>query len=96
MWLASELRDIDAIVQPDEGKNLVLTIDLRFQQASDAILKKEINFWNTYFYGNSGQIRISSGVAIAINPKTGEILSMVSWPTYENNRFAAIHPGILL
>ncbi len=89
----AELRDIEAIVQPEEGKNLVLTIDLRFQQASDAILKKEINFWNTYFYGNSGQIRISSGVAMAINPQTGEVLSMVSWPTYENNRFARFIPA---
>ncbi|MBN2045473.1 MAG: hypothetical protein JW757_10670 [Anaerolineales bacterium] len=89
----AELRDVEAIVQPEDGKNLVLTIDLRYQQATDAILKKEINFWNLYFYGNSGQIRISSGVAIAINPKTGEILSMVSWPTYENNRFARFIPA---
>lgn len=87
------LRDIQAIQQPRDGDNLVLTVDLRYQQATDAILKKEINFWNTYFYGNSGQIRISSGVAIAINPQTGEILSMVSWPTYENNRFARLIPA---
>lgn len=86
------LRDIEGIVQPKDGENLVLTVDLRYQQASDAILKKEVNFWNTYFYGNSGEIRISSGVAIAMNPKTGEILSMVSWPTYENNRFARLIP----
>jgi penicillin-binding protein 2 len=87
------LRDIEAIVQPRDGDNLVLTIDLRFQQASEAVLRKEINFWNTYFYGNSGQIRISSGVAIAMNPQTGEILSMVSWPSYENNRFARLIPA---
>lgn len=87
------LRDIEGVVQPKDGYNLVLTIDLRYQQAVDAILKREINFWNTYFYGNSGQIRISSGVAIAINPQTGEILAMVSWPTYENNRFAQIIPS---
>jgi penicillin-binding protein 2 len=86
------IRDIEGIVQPSDGDNLVLTIDLRYQQAVDAILKREINFWNTYFHGNSGQIRISSGVAIAINPQTGEILAMVSWPTYENNRFARLIP----
>jgi len=86
------LRDIEGIIQPKDGDNLILTIDLRFQQASDAILKREINFWNTYFFGNSGEIRISSGVAIAMNPQTGEILSMVSWPSYENNRFARLIP----
>ncbi|HQU37757.1 MAG TPA: penicillin-binding transpeptidase domain-containing protein, partial [Anaerolineales bacterium] len=36
---------------------------------------------------------ISSGVVIAMNPKTGEILAMVSYPTYENNRFARFIPG---
>ncbi|MEJ2484832.1 MAG: penicillin-binding transpeptidase domain-containing protein [Anaerolineales bacterium] len=87
------LRDIEGIVQPEDGDNLILTVDLRYQQATEAILKREINYWNTYFFGNSGEIRISSGVAIAINPKTGEIISMVSWPTYENNRFARVIPS---
>jgi penicillin-binding protein 2 len=27
-----------------------------------------------------------------MNPKTGEILAMVSWPTYENNRMARFIP----
>jgi penicillin-binding protein 2 len=48
-----------------------------------------MNFWNTYF----GTIRISSGVVIAMNPKTGEILAMVSYPSYENNRFARLIPS---
>ncbi|MCB2180269.1 hypothetical protein KQH54_04030 [bacterium] len=89
----AEVRDIEGIAQPVDGDNLVLTVDLRFQQASDAILKREITFWNTWFHGNTGGVRISSGVAIAINPQTGEILAMVSWPTYENNRFAQIIPS---
>ena len=28
------------------------------------------------------------GVVIAMNPQTGEILAMVSLPTYDNNKFA--------
>ena len=87
------LRDIEGVEQPEYGDNLVLTVDLRFQQAADAIVRREINFWNTYFYGNTGQLRISSGVTIAMNPKTGEILAMVSWPSYENNRFARLIPA---
>jgi len=87
------LRDIEGIVQPKDGDNLILSVDLRFQQASEAILEREINFWNTWFHGNSGEIRISSGVAIAMNPQTGEIISMISWPTYENNRFARVIPA---
>jgi penicillin-binding protein 2 len=86
------LRDIEGIVPAQDGHNIVLTIDTRFQAAVEAILMREVNFWNTYFYGYSGQIRISSGVVIAMNPQTGEILAMVSWPTYENNRLARIIP----
>lgn len=83
------LRDVSAVVPPQEGLNLVLTLDMRLQQAADAVIKDEINFWNTYF----GTIRISSGVVIAMNPQTGEVLAMVSWPTYENNRLARIIPA---
>ena len=86
------LRDIEGVAQPNDGLNIVLTIDTRFQLAVDAILHREVNFWNTWFFGNSGQIRISSGVVIAMNPQTGEILAMVSWPTYENNRLARFIP----
>jgi penicillin-binding protein 2 len=32
-------------------------------------------------------------VVIAMNPKTGEILAMVSYPTFENNRMARFIPG---
>ncbi|MCS6906752.1 MAG: penicillin-binding transpeptidase domain-containing protein, partial [Anaerolineales bacterium] len=38
-------------------------------------------------------IRSTSGVVIAMNPKTGEILGMVSYPTYENNRMARFIPA---
>ena len=71
------------------GDNVVLTIDTRLQKAAEAALTDEINYWNTYF----GTLRISSGIVIAMNPKTGEILAMVSWPTFENNRMARFIPG---
>ena len=33
-------------------------------------------------------IGIKRGVVIAMNPQTGEVLAMVSLPTYDNNLFA--------
>lgn len=83
------LRSIEAPELPTPGLNLRLTLDTRFQQASMAILEREINFWNTYLQ----EIRSTSGVVIAINPATGEILAMVSYPTYENNRMARLIPA---
>lgn len=87
------LRNLQPPTPPVPGFNVTLTLDTRLQQAAQADLQREIDFWNHWFYGNTGQQRISSGVVIAMNPKTGEILAMVSWPTYENNRMARLIPS---
>ncbi len=88
-----ELRNLEPPIAPIPGYNVTLTLDTRLQSVAEASLLQEINYWNRYFYGNSGQQRISSGVVIAMNPKTGEILAMVSYPTYENNRMARFIPS---
>ena len=84
-----ELRNLEPPVAAVAGDNITLTIDTRLQAAAEASLMQEINYWNTWF----GRVRISSGVVIAMNPKTGEILAMVSYPTYENNRMARLIPS---
>jgi len=84
-----EMRTIGETQSPVPGESLRLTIDTRLQAATTAIVQREINYWNSYF----GEIRSTSGVAIAINPKTGEILAMVSYPSYENNRMARLIPS---
>ena len=76
-----ELRNLEPPILPEPGYNVTLTLDTRLQAAAQASLQREIDFWNHWFYGNTGQQRISSGVVIAMNPKTGEVLAMVSWPT---------------
>lgn len=83
------LRNLEPPISPTPGNNVVLTIDSRLQKIAEAALVDEINSWNAYY----GNIRISSGVVIAMNPKTGEILAMVNYPTYENNRMARFIPG---
>jgi penicillin-binding protein 2 len=88
-----ELRNLEPPIAPAPGYNVTLTIDTRLQAAAGAALQREIDFWNRWFYGNTGQQRISSGVVIAMNPRTGEILAMVSYPTYENNRMARLIPA---
>ncbi len=88
-----ELRNLEPPIAPTPGYNITLTIDTRLQAAAEASLQREIDFWNRWFYGNTGQQRISSGVVIAMNPRTGEILAMVSYPTYENNRMARLIPA---
>ena len=47
------------------GNNLVLTLDTRLQQAAEAVLIDEIDFWNTF----PGKIRSKSGVGVALKPQ---------------------------
>ncbi len=82
------LRDVIPPVDPLPGLNIKLTIDSRLQSAAESILIREIDEWNAYF----GEERMNSGVVIALNPKTGEVLAMVSYPSYENNRMARVIP----
>ena len=84
------LGNLQAPVDPIPGNNIVLTIDTRLQQATESILKRDIDYWNNVY---NKYYRISSGVVIAMNPKTGEILAMAQYPTYENNRMARIIPA---
>ncbi|MGW8250601.1 MAG: peptidoglycan D,D-transpeptidase FtsI family protein, partial [Anaerolineales bacterium] len=82
------LRPVEELQPVEPGNSIRLTIDTRLQQAATAIIEREIEYWNTYLQS----IRSTSGVVIALNPKTGEILAMVSYPSYENNRMARFIP----
>ncbi|MGD0707675.1 MAG: penicillin-binding protein 2 [Anaerolineaceae bacterium] len=84
------LGDLAAPVAAIPGENIELTIDTRLQAAAQAALVYSLNYWDTWF--NDPQ-KMTKGVVIAMNPKTGEILAMVSWPTYENNRMARLIPA---
>lgn len=83
------LPDIKPPLAVVPGMNLELTIDTRLQEAVTNILTSEIDGWNSWL----GETKMTSGVAIVINPTTGEILAMVSYPTYENNRMARFIPA---
>ena len=84
-----EMRDVLPPLSSSPGYSLRLTIDSRLQQAAEEILRNEMKSWNDYF----GDLRYTSGVVVAANPMTGEILAMVSYPTYENNRMARFIPA---
>lgn len=82
-------RDIEPPRASIPGFNLHLTIDTRLQSLAENILVSEMEWWNL----NLNKIIATSGVVIAINPKTGEILAMVSYPSYENQRLARLIPA---
>ena len=72
-----KLQVLQTIAQPVAGNSLELTIDVQEQRWAEQALK----------WGMS-EANLKRGVVIVMNPQTGEILALVSLPTYDNNLFA--------
>jgi len=70
------------------GQNLRLTLDVELQEAAQAALKMQLDTLNAISLTAGTGVQSERGVVIAINPSTGEILAMVSYPSYDNQRFA--------
>lgn len=66
-----------AYVEPLPGDNLILTIDYNIQKKLEDALTLELKKNNK-----------KKGSAIAMDPRTGEILAMVSFPSFDNNIFS--------
>ena len=67
-----DMESVENIEEGSKGKNIKLTIDLAFQDSVDSLLK---SYFNSELA--NGGARYSEGVyAVALNPKTGAVLSM--------------------
>ncbi len=72
-----KLQVLQTVNEAVAGNSLDLTIDVKEQQYAEQALK----------WGMS-TAKLKRGVVIVMNPQTGEILAMVSLPTYDDNLFA--------
>jgi len=71
--LGREIRELsDDRVEPAEGRRLRLTVDYDLQKAAEDGFKA-LGFW---------------GSAVVLDPRTGEVLALVSLPAYDPNKFA--------
>lgn len=73
-------RILDALLKENEhstrGNDVVLTVDSKIQHITETELEKGIR-----------KMGGERGAAIMMNPQTGEILSMASYPRFDPNRF---------
>jgi penicillin-binding protein 2 len=83
------IRNLDEPIDPIPGDDIYLTIDTRLQAIAREALIDEMEFWNNF----AGRTLSNNGVVIAMSPKTGEVLALVSYPNYENNRMERVIPG---
>ncbi len=89
--------------KPKPGGNVYVTMDLKLQKYAEDAFKRTLEGiqtggtyespWGNYEFGvnkktNSPYKNATSGALVVINVKTGEVLSMVSYPSYDPNLFA--------
>jgi penicillin-binding protein 2 len=91
-WTGRELRQIGVAQEPVAGLNLHLTLDLDLQKTAYAIVDEymELNRQTPRVDEITGERtlpEIEQAVVVALNPNTGEVLAMVNYPTFDNNRF---------
>jgi penicillin-binding protein 2 len=84
----------DTVVEPTAGKNVTLSIDLEFQRAVAEILRAGIQYSNddrnalaAVDPSRTVKKHSGAGAVVAIDPRTGEVLAMVSYPHYDNQLF---------
>jgi cell division protein FtsI (penicillin-binding protein 3) len=66
------------------GKTLELTLDRRIQHIAEDVLARRI-----------AETKSASGLAVVSDPRTGEILALASWPTFNPNAFTRVPKALL-
>jgi penicillin-binding protein 2 len=77
-------RRVRTVGKPDPaqpGHNLMLSLDLDLQRAATEALQEALD-------KSEGFTKATQGVVIAMDPRNGKILALVSLPGYDNNLFA--------
>ncbi len=64
--------DLLSLVEPQPGRNVVLTLDHALQEAAEAALDREQK----------------TGAVVALDPRSGEVLALASRPAFDPNGFA--------
>lgn len=76
----------NTLEDPVDGKDIQLTIDIAIQRQTEALLKQGLD--------NAKSV---SGDAIIIDPNTGAIKAMASYPTYDPAKFFEVtDPGVFI
>jgi len=68
----------DVAVSPESGDSVQLWLDIELQKKLQNSLKGQLE-----------KLGLKKGSAVALDPKTGGVLAMVSFPDYDNNVFSA-------
>ncbi|MBX6341551.1 MAG: penicillin-binding protein 2, partial [Thermomicrobiaceae bacterium] len=91
-WVLKDARGVelaelvDRRRDPEPGYTAVLTIDMDFQKAVTKALQEGIKAADAGAR-KDGKEPVGAGVVVALDPQTGEVLALVSLPTFDNQAF---------
>lgn len=96
-WTGREVRQIGLAQEPVAGLNMHLTLDLDLQILAVEIMRqvmeaREATPERDNVTGVQTLREVRQAAAVAMNPKTGEVLALVSLPTFDNNQFQTSVP----
>ncbi len=80
--LGNTIADLNLMKQPQEGRDLTLSIDHRIQYLAYRALKEQVEKYHA-----------KAGSVVVLDPKTGEILAMANLPSYNPNNRPLEHDG---
>ncbi|MDK2918028.1 MAG: penicillin-binding protein 2 [Candidatus Petromonas sp.] len=90
------VKELDYIEKPKPGKDVYLTIDFELQKVAEESLKHALeeiqkggtfkSKWGDYNYSERFE-HAKAGAVVAVDVKTGEILAMANYPSYQPNLF---------
>ncbi len=64
------------------GYNVRLTLDARLQEVAERVIEEQVAILK------DDEVNTTGASAVAIDPNSGAILAMVSWPSYDPNQFS--------
>lgn len=73
------VEDIATVRQPHDGKDVVLSVDSKLQYIASTQIKDAVE-----------KFKAKAGAAVVLDVKTGEVLALANYPTYNPNNRAAL------
>ena len=83
--------------EPEAGDNVLLTIDIRLQEAAERALENRINELKQLGEEGSslGSADVGGGAAVVVDVRNGDVLAMASYPTFDLANFNRDYNALL-